>query len=345
MSATIEELHHPPSGEWRKHDEIGIALLGCGTVGSAVVRQLIERSERLCARLGRTPVLRTIAVRHLDKPRPAWVAPDLLTDDPIAAVDRGDVDIVIEVIGGLDPAGGLIELAIGRRKPVVTANKELLARRWRCLGSVAAGPDARIRFEAAVLAGVPVVGAVTGLADGDTVLSLEGILNATANYCLYRMEEGLELSEALQEAAQLGFTEPDSTSDIDGRDAASKLALLANVAFGQTVGIEDVVTSGIAGITPGDLRKVVARGHRLRLVGSAYPEGSGIVARVEARWLPTDHPLIAVRDHYNGLVVTTELAGALLFQGPGAGGDATASAVLSDLVRTADALANERSTT
>ncbi|MGH2691072.1 MAG: homoserine dehydrogenase [Actinomycetota bacterium] len=344
MSITTEELHPPPTRPGREAEELGIALLGCGTVGSAVVRQLIERPERIGARLRRRPVLRAIAVRHLDKTRPDWVPRELLTADPLGAVDRDDVDVVVEVIGGVDPAGGLVELALARGKHIVTANKELLARRWACLGPAATGPRPRIRFEAAVMAGVPVVAPLAGLASSDRVLSLEAILNGTANYCLHRMEEDrLELAEVLEEAEELGFTEPDPTSDLDGRDAAAKLALLASLAFGRTVGIEDVVTSGIESVTSADLIAARARGSVLRLLAGAWRDGDGIVARVSPRWVPADHPLAAVGHHHNGLVVTTELAGALLFQGPGAGGDATASAILSDLVRAADVLESERS--
>lgn len=347
MTIAIEELEKPPPHEReRDPEELGIALLGCGTVGSAVVRQLLDPSERLRARLSRRPALRAIAVRHIDKERPQWVPRELLTDDPAAAVDRDDVDVVVEVIGGLDPAGGLVELAIGRGKRVVTANKELLARRWRCLGPYANGSRPRIRFEAAVMAGVPVVAPLAGLAATDRVLLLEAILNGTSNYCLHRMEEDeLDLAEALEEAEQLGFTEPDASSDIDGRDAAAKLAVLASIAFGKTVGLESVVTSGIEGVTAHDLRVARDRGSVLRLLAGAWREGDEVVARVSPRWLPSGHPLAAVADHHNGLVVTSELAGALLFQGPGAGGDASASAILSDLVRTADLLDSERSGT
>ena len=345
MTIAIEDLDHPPPAEpGREPDELGIALLGCGTVGSALVRQLVRESERLASRVQAKPVLRAIAVRHLDKPRPKWVPHDLLTDDPAAAVDREDVDVVVEVIGGLDPAGGLLDLALARGKQVVTANKELLARRWRCLGSAATGPRPRIRFEAAVMAGVPVVAPLAGLAASDRILSLEAILNGTANYCLHRMEEDrLDLAEVLEEAEQLGFTEPDPTTDLDGRDAAAKLALLASLAFGSTVGIEDVVTSGIEGVTAADLVAARARGSVLRLLAGAWRDGDGILARVSPRWVPAGHPLAAVTDHHNGLVVSAELAGALLFQGPGAGGDSTASAILSDLVRAANVLQSERS--
>lgn len=346
MSATIEELHPPPVSERsRGPGDLGIALLGCGTVGSAVARQLLQDPNRLTPRIGAHPSLKAIAVRHLDKPRPPWVPRELLTDDPVDAVDRDDVDVVIEVIGGLDPAGGLIEFAIGRGKRVVTANKELLARRWRCLGIHATGPLPRIHLEAAVMAGVPVVGPLAALAAGDRVISIEGILNGTSNYCLHRMEEGLELREAVEEAAELGFSEPDPVSDLDGRDAAAKLAVLASLAFGRVVGIGDVDTSGIEGVTPAHLRHARSHGSVLRLLATAWLEGDDVMPRVSPNWVPLEHPLAAVKDHYNGLVVTTELAGALLFQGPGAGGDATASAILSDLVRTAQVLVNERSIT
>ncbi len=346
MSATIEELHPPPVSARRgEHEELGIALLGCGTVGSAVSRQLLQDANRLTAHIGARPSIKAIAVRHLDKPRPPWVPRKLLTDDPVAAVDRRDVDVVIEVIGGLDPAGGLIEFAIGRGKHVVTANKELLARRWRCLGIHATGPRPRIRLEAAVMAGVPVVPPLAALAAGDRVISLEAILNGTSNYCLHRMEEGLELREAIEEAAELGFSEPDPVSDLDGRDAAAKLALLASLAFGRVVGIEDVETSGIERVTPEQLQHARSHGSVLRLLATAWLEGDDVMPRVTPNWVPVEHPLAGVKDHHNGLVVTTELAGALLFQGPGAGGDATASAILSDLVRTAQVLVSERSTT
>jgi homoserine dehydrogenase len=342
----IEALDHPPPPAARDHERepLGIALLGCGTVGSAVVRQLEENSERLAIRLGRRPALRAIAVRHLDKQRPAWVPGELLTDDPVAAIDRDDVDVVIEVIGGVDPAGGLVEFAIGSRKHVVTANKELLARRWRCLGGHATGRHSRISLEAAVMAGVPVVAPLAALASGDRVISLEAILNGTSNYVLHRMEEGLELLEAVEEATELGFSEPDPSSDLDGRDAAAKLAILSSIAFGRPVPLEDVEVWGIERVTASRLRRARSSGHVLRLRATAWLEGDDVMARVSPEWVPIDHPLATVKDHHNGLVVTTELAGALLFQGPGAGGDATASAILSDLVRTADVLENERST-
>lgn len=170
----------------------------------------------------------------------------------------------------------------------------------------------------------------------DRVISIEAILNGTSNYCLHRMEDGLDLPEAVMEAAELGFSEPDPVSDLDGREAAAKLALLASIAFGRTVALEDVETSGIQGVTASRLRHARSHGHVLRLLGHAWLEGDRLAARVSPDWLPIAHPLAAVRDHFNGLLVTAELAGALLFQGPGAGGDATASAILSDLVRTAD---------
>ncbi|MGH2711251.1 MAG: homoserine dehydrogenase, partial [Actinomycetota bacterium] len=288
MPVTIEKLDQPPPTEpGRGAEELGIALLGCGTVGSAVVRQLVEESERFASRLQARPVIRAIAVRYLDKQRPEWVPHDLLTDDPAAAVDREDVDVVVEVIGGLDPAGGLLDLALARGKQVVTANKELLARRWRCLGPAATGPHPRIRFEAAVMAGVPVVAPLAGLAASDRVHSIEAILNGTANYCLHRMEEDrLELTEVLEEAEQLGFTEPDPASDLDGRDAAAKLALLASLAFGRAIGIEDVVTSGIEEVTPADLVTARARGSVLRLLAAAWRDGDEVVARVSPRWVP-----------------------------------------------------------
>lgn len=315
-------------------EELGIGLLGCGVVGSAVARALDAHSHILTARLGRTPVLRKVAVRDVRKPRPVRIDPSLLTADPFEVVLRDDVDIVIEVIGGVNPAGALIEAALLSGKAVVTANKELLARRWDCLALAARAEDRPLLFEGAVMAGVPVVNLLTHSLKGDRVRRIEGILNGTTNYCLHRMEkDGLELDAALEEAQALGFAEQDPTADLEGRDAAAKLAILATLAFDTTVQLHEVSFAGISKLTRADVVRAAAAGGALRLVAEAWVSGDQVAARVAPKQLPRDHPLIRVADHYNGLVIESDLSERVFVQGAGAGGDATASAVLSDVVR------------
>ena len=312
------EPHAPP------RPEAGIGLLGCGTVGSAVASALIAR--------GRAP--RAIAVRRLEKERAPGIPRDLLTADTLAVVERDDVDVVVEVMGGVNPAGALLELALQRGKHVVTANKELLARRWSCLHA-AAGGDA-LRYEGTVMAGVPVVEPLRQVAAGDRVRRLEGILNGTTNHVLHRMEDGLEREEALEEAQTLGFAELDPSADIEGRDAAAKLAILATIAFGRTVTLSDVRTAGIERVGRRDLVRARSRGYALRLVAEAWPAEEEVVARVAPRWVPIDHPLIVVTGVANGLLIEAELAGRIFIHGPGAGGAATASAVLRDIAHTTE---------
>ena len=311
------------TGNVRTPPRLGLGLLGCGVVGSAVARALTREESRFD--------IRGIAVRDLTKDRDVPVPPDTFTDDAVAVVERDDVDVVVEAIGGVNPAGALIELALQRGKDVVTVNKELLARRWDCLRQVARSSRRALRYEGSVMAGVPVIQPLSALAATDRVTRLQGILNGTTNFCLHRMEEGRSLEEALDEARALGYAELDPSSDVDGRDAGAKLAILATVAFGRTVGLSDVEFAGIRGILPADLAQARDAGRAVRLVAEAWLAGEHVVAHVAPRVLPAGHPLLAVRDHHNGLLVTAELAGPVLFQGPGAGGDATASAVLRDL--------------
>lgn len=304
--------------------DLGVGLIGCGVVGSAVARALVAR--------GRAPL--AIAVKHLAKDRPPEIPRDLLTADALAVVEREDVDVIVEVMGGVNPAGALLELALHRGKHVVTANKELLARRWSCLH--AAAGDRELRYEGAVMAGVPVVEPLRRVASGDRVLRLEGILNGTTNHVLHRMEDGLEREEALEEAQALGFAELDPSADVEGRDAAAKLAILATIAFDRTIALPEVRTAGIERVDRRDLVRARSRGYALRLVAEAWPAGEEIVARVAPRWVPIDHPLIVVTGVANGLLIEAELAGRIFIHGPGAGGEATASAVLRDIAHTTE---------
>ena len=325
MFATTRSTGSPPP--------LGVGLLGCGVVGSAVARGLVGARDRLAAALGRTPVIRAVAVRHPERRRDAPLSPATFCADPLTVVERDDVDVVVEAIGGLNPAGALIELALHLGKDVVTVNKELLARRWDCLREVAAATGRTLAFEGSVMAGVPVVEPLAALAAADRVVRIQGVLNGTTNFCLHRMEErGTSLSEALGEARDLGYTELDPSSDVDGRDAAAKLAILGTVCFGRTVSLGDVEFAGIRGVTPADLARARREAASIRLVAEAWRAGDRIVAHVAPRLLPLNHPLAQVEGVSNALLVEAEGAGRLLFQGTGAGGEPTAAAVLRDLV-------------
>jgi homoserine dehydrogenase len=241
------------------HEELGIGLLGCGVVGSAVARVIGRHATVIRARTGRVPVIRAVAVRHLGKERDVPIPRSLFTLDAWHVATRPDVDVVVEVIGGRDPADGLIEAALGAGKDVVTAGKELLASQFAKLEDLAAKAGSAFMYEAAVMAGTPAISTVKSLI-GDRICRLQGVLNGTCNYCLQRMEEAsLTLAQAAAEVRELGYAEPDPTADVEGYDAAAKLAILATIPFGQPVTYEDVTVTGITGVRSSDLADAAAR--------------------------------------------------------------------------------------
>lgn len=316
--------------------ELGIGLLGCGVVGSAVARALSRNADVIRNRTGRTPVVRAVAVRHPRRQREVPVASDLFTDDMWEVATHPGVDVVVELIGGLDPAGDVIEAALSAGKHVVTANKAVLASQFAKLRDCAAAADRLLLFEAAVMAGTPAIATVRSLA-GDRITQLQGVLNGTSNYCLHRMQAGLTLAQALTEARARGYAEADPSADIEGHDAAAKLAILATLAFGHPITADDVAVTGISGLRPADVRDADEATGPIRLVARAWRNGDAIEARVAPTRVGAVHPLAQVRSHFNGLVVDADLAGQVFVQGPGAGGDATASAILTDLIRAAQA--------
>jgi homoserine dehydrogenase len=287
------------------------------------------------------PVIRAIAVRHPRRQRDVPVARGLFTDDAWDVATHPGVDVVVELIGGLDPAGSVIEAALAAGKHVVTANKAVLARQFAKLRGCAAAADRLLLFEAAVMAGTPAIATVRSLA-GDRITQLQGVLNGTSNYCLHRMQGGLTLAEALTEARVRGYAEADPSADIEGHDAAAKLAILATLAFGQTITANDVAVTGISGLRPADVRAADEATGPIRLVAQAWLEGDTIAATVAPTRLGSANPLARVRGHFNGLVVDADLAGQVFVQGPGAGGNATASAILTDLIRAAQATRTAR---
>ena len=318
-----------------------VALLGCGVVGTQVARRLLEHADELASRVGTSLELVGIAVRNATAPREGITGTplaDLLTDDAEALVDGADV--VVEVMGGIEPARTLILRAIEGGASVVTANKALLAQDGPTLYKAADTAGVDLYFEAAVAGAIPIVRPVRESLAGDQVQRVLGIVNGTTNYVLDRMAtEGLELEQAVKEAQALGYAEADPTADVEGYDAAAKAAILASLAFHTRVSIDDVAREGISAVTAADVLWAQRTGHTIKLLAIAERNTSdgvaGIQVRVHPALVPDAHPLAGVRGAFNAVFVEAEAAGELMFYGRGAGGAPTASAILGDLVSVA----------
>lgn len=319
---------------------VRVALLGCGTVGSEVARVLLSRGNDLEARIGAAVELVGIAVRRTDVERPG-IDPSLFTTDAEALVARPDVDVVIEVIGGIEPARSLILAAIGNGASVVTANKALLAEDGPTLYAAAEDAGVDIYFEAAVAGAIPIIRPLSESLIGDEVTQVMGIVNGTTNYILDKMHtEGAAYADVLTEAQELGYAEADPTADVEGFDAAAKAAILASLAFHTRVPAQDVYREGITGITQADIEAAEEMGTVVKLLAICDlhkgPDGEETIsARVHPALIPVSHPLANVRGPYNAVFTESVGAGNLMFYGPGAGGAATASAVMGDLVTVA----------
>jgi len=320
-----------------------IGLLGCGNVGAAFVALVDGGSESIARRTGIGLEISRIAVRHLDRERPG--AGDRaglegrLTTDPDAVVTASDVDLVVELMGGTDPARALVLAALAAKKPVVSANKELLATSGRELSAAAEAAGVDLLFEASVAGAIPLVRLLRDSLAGEQIGRLTGIVNGTTNYMLTRMsEEGLGYSEALAEAQALGYAEADPTADVEGFDAAAKAAILAGVAFDADVVVTDVHREGISGLQTSDIEFAHRLGYEVKLlaiverVRSPDSGGPGVAVRVHPAMVPKDHPLSSVRGPFNAVFVEGDAVGELMVYGRGAGGKPTASAVLGDVI-------------
>jgi homoserine dehydrogenase len=310
-----------------------VALLGCGSVGSQVYRLLTEQSADLKARAGAPLEIVGVAVREPGRARDVAVNPDLLTTDGLGLVTRPDVDIVIELIGGIEPARTLLMAALTAGKSVVTANKALVATDRAMLHKTASQAGVDLYYEAAVAGAIPLLRALRESLAGDEVQRVLGIVNGTTNFILDRMDtSGADFSAALAEAQALGYAEADPTADVAGFDAASKAAILASIAFHTEVTADDVYREGILSVTAADIASAKAMGFVVKLLAICERSNGGISARVHPAMIPRTHPLAAVREAYNAVFVEAESAGRLMFYGAGAGGEPTASAVLGDTV-------------
>ncbi|WP_255378319.1 homoserine dehydrogenase [Quadrisphaera sp. DSM 44207] len=314
-----------------------MALLGCGVVGSEVARALTANAQELAARAGAPLKLVGVAVRDASRPRDG-VDPSLLTTDAAGLVHRADV--VVELVGGLEPARALLLDAMRAGASVVTANKALLAEHGRELHTAAAERGVDLYFEAAVAGAIPIIRPLRESLAGDRVEAVLGIVNGTTNYVLDQMDTGgAELADALRAAQELGYAEADPTADVEGYDAAAKAAILATLAFHTPVPAADVHREGIAGITAADVAAAREAGSVIKLLAICErvqgPDGEGIQVRVHPALLSRDHPLAGVRGAFNAVFVKAAAAGRLMFYGQGAGGVPTASAVLGDVVTVA----------
>ncbi len=318
-----------------------VAVLGCGSVGSQVVRLLTEQAADLRARVGAPVELVGIGVRRLDAPRDVSIPDGLLTTNAAGLVARDDVDLVIEVIGGIEPARSLILSALENGASVVTANKALLAEDGPTLFEAADKAGRDLYYEAAVAGAIPILRPLRESLAGDRVTRVLGIVNGTTNFILDKMDtSGAGFSEALEEAQELGYAEADPTADVEGFDAAAKAAILASLAFHSRVTAADVHREGIADVTAADVASAQEMGCVVKLLAicELRPTAGGddaVAVRVHPAMIPRSHPLASVREAFNAVFVESEAAGQLMFYGPGAGGAPTASAVLGDLVTVA----------
>lgn len=340
MSVSSAESHngnYPGKGIGQP---VGVAILGKGTVGTEVLRLIGEFSDNLEHRIGGPIQVRGVAVSNVEKHKDApEVQGIVLTDDARSLIQRDDVDVVVEVIGGIDYPRELVLAALSAGKSVVTANKALVAAHGSELADAANEAGVDLYYEAAVAAAIPVVGMLRRSLAGDQVQRISGIVNGTTNFILDAMTtSGMSYEDALAEATRLGYAEADPTADVEGHDAASKAAILASMGFHTRVTFDDVSCEGITKITAEDIAAAKKSNQTIKLLAicerlfDENGQTKAVNARVHPTLIPNEHPLASVDKSYNAIFVEAEAAGRLMFYGNGAGGAPTASAVLGDLV-------------
>jgi homoserine dehydrogenase len=314
-------------------DRVRVGLLGCGHVGGPLVTLLQRNADLISARTGVSVEIGRIAVHNLSKERDVDVPADVFTNDAESVVNDPSIDVVVELIGGVEPARSLILAALKAGKPVVTGNKELLANVGNELFEAAESAGVDLLFEASVAGGIPLMRPLRESLAGERITRVMGIVNGTTNFILTRMsEEGCAFAEALAEAQALGYAERDPTADVEGYDAGAKAAIIASIAFNAMVVAGDVYREGIVDITPDDIRAAAELGYVVKLLAVAEERDGAIGVRVHPAMVPNDHPLATVRGSYNAVFIEGEAVGQLMLLGRGAGGGPTASAVLGDLI-------------
>jgi homoserine dehydrogenase len=323
-------------------NRVRIGVLGCGNVGGSFVQLVAQQAAAIEARTGIRLEVTRVAVRNVSREREVQLAPGVLVRDARAVVDDPEVDLVVEVIGGIEPARELIVAALSQGKPVVTANKELLANVGTELYAAADTAGVDLLFEAAVAGGIPLVRALRESLRGEPIRRVLGIVNGTTNFILTKMtEQGADYAAALSEAQRLGFAERDPTADVEGFDAGAKAAIIATISFGTKVVAGDVYHEGISGVSAADIAMATRLGFVVKLLAICEqdPNTGDVSVRVHPAMVPRHHPLASVRESYNAVFIEGEAVGSLMFYGRGAGGMPTASAVLGDVI---DAAVNLR---
>ena len=322
--------------------DIGVGLLGLGVVGTGLLETLQRRADAHALRCGRRIAVRAAAVRDPSRDRGVDLAGIRLTDAPRTVCDADDVDVVVELMGGEEPAASCIEAALSAGKPVVTANKEVMAKRGAQLLALAAERGAELRYEASVGGGIPIIGVLQRDLPANEISSVRAIINGTTNYMLTAMSQGgASYGDALAEAQRLGYAEADPTNDVDGIDAAYKLAILCTLAFGSRVAPESVYREGIRRLSGRDFRHAADLGYTIKMLATGRRTEAGIDARVHPTLVPASDPMARVDGVLNAVAISGDPLGTVVLEGPGAGAGATASAVAGDLLEVAAGLASE----
>ena len=314
-------------------DALRIGVAGLGTVGASVLRILRDKAEMLTRQCGRTIQVTAVSARDRNRDRGIDLAGISWFDNAVDLAKSAEIDVFVELMGGdSGPAKASVEAALQAGHHVVTANKALLAKHGVALAKIAEDKGVLLNFEAAVAGGIPVIKAMRESLTGNTVSRVYGIMNGTCNYILTRMwEEGISFDECLKDAQRLGYAEADPTFDIEGNDTAHKLALLTSLAFGTQIAADDIYLEGISNISLADIRAADELGYRIKLLGVAQKTDTGIEQRVHPTMVPTSSVIAQVHGVTNAVAIETDLLGELLLSGPGAGGNATASAVIGDI--------------
>ncbi|RJQ30923.1 MAG: homoserine dehydrogenase [Actinobacteria bacterium] len=313
--------------------QINIGILGLGTIGSGTYSVLNSHKSDYVKRVGAKIAIKKIAVKSLNKKRLVKVPKSLLTTDVLSIVNNPEIDVVVELMGGINPAKDLILKALKNKKHVVTANKELLANYGKQIFDTAAKNDVDIYFEASVGGGIPIIRPLKRELAANRIIKVMGIVNGTTNYILTKMaDEGSFFEQALSEAQAKGYAEANPKADVDGYDAAAKIAILASIAFNSRVVANQVFTEGIRAIKPQDIEYARDMNHVIKLIALAKENKEGLDVRVHPTMIPVSHPLAAVSDVYNAIFVEGDAVGEVMFFGQGAGGKPTASAVVGDII-------------
>ncbi|RIO82072.1 homoserine dehydrogenase [Staphylococcus gallinarum] len=313
--------------------ELNVALLGLGTVGSGVVKIIEENREQIKETMDKDINIRHILVRDTSRSRPINVSNYHLTEDVDEILNDDSIDIIVEVMGGVEPTVDWLKRALSQKKHVITANKDLLAVHLNVLEDLAQENDVALKYEASVAGGIPIVNAINNGLNANNITKFMGILNGTSNFILSKMtRENTSFEDALDEAQRLGFAEADPTDDVEGVDAARKVVITSYLTFNQVINLSDVDRHGISDVELADIKAAEALGYKIKLIGKGTYEQGKVNASVAPTLISTAHQLSAVEDEFNAIYVIGDAVGETMFYGKGAGSLATGSAVVSDLL-------------